>query len=162
MCHVYKPVERGVGLAGPFRFRPEYFLLLDVIVDADAVLDINDRREVAVVLVLRVDVQVNDFVLLDDHQERIVLLDAGAVVAKSVSGSAHAREAERVGDLWREEAELFAPGFLARVGHDRLQNWMVNLWMSNNQMHSLKVQANNRTSQQSLKQKMAGLSMIIE
>ena len=81
MCHVYKPVERGVGLAGPFRFRPEYFLLLDVIVDADAVLDINDRREVAVVLVLRVDVQVNDFVLLDDHQEGVVLLDAdpGAV-----------------------------------------------------------------------------------
>jgi len=50
------PVEGCIGLSRSIRFRPEDLLFLDVIVDADAVLDVDDGGEVAVVLVLRVDV----------------------------------------------------------------------------------------------------------
>ena len=121
------PVQSRVGLARSFSLSPEDLLLLDVVVNADAVLDVDDRGEVAVVLVLGVDVQVDNLVLLDDHQEGVVLLDARPVVTEPVAGPALAGEPERAGDLGGQEAELFAAGLLAGVGRQGLKNWVVNL-----------------------------------
>ena len=102
-------------------------MLLDVVVHADAVLYIDHRGEVSTALVLGVDGNVDDLVLLDDHQEGLVLFDAGAVVAEAISGPALAGEAERARGGRCEEAELFAARLLARVAGYGLEDWMVYL-----------------------------------
>ena len=102
-------------------------MFLDIIVDADAVLNVDDWSEVSVVLVLGVDVQVDDLVLLDDHQEWFVLLDAGPVVAEPIPGPALAGEPERAGHLGSQETKLLAARLLARVGCKWLKDWVVNL-----------------------------------
>ena len=84
------PIERCVCLSLRIGFRPEDFLFLDVIVHTDAILDVHNRSEVTGALVLRHDGDVNNLVLLDDHEEGLVLFDAGAVVTESISGSAFA------------------------------------------------------------------------
>jgi hypothetical protein len=110
-----------------FGFCPEDFLFLDVVIHADAVLDVDHRSEVTAALVFGVDGNVHDLVFLDDHEEGLVLLDAGAVVTEPISGSALAGKAQRAGSGRGQQAELFAARFLARVASYRLENWMVNL-----------------------------------
>ena len=99
---VQLPKQRCIRLSLRISFRPEDFLFLDVIIDADSVLDVNDGSEVTGALVLRHDGDVHNLVLLDYHEEGLVLFDARAVITEPVSGSAFASEAERAGRLWGE------------------------------------------------------------
>ncbi len=110
-----------------FGFRPEDFLFLDVVIHANAVLDVDHGSKVTAALVFGVDGDVHDFVFLDDHEEGFVLLDAGTVVTEPISGSALAGKAQRAGSGRGQQAKLFAAGFLARVASHRLEDWMVNL-----------------------------------